>query len=82
MGPAVQTDRQSGWRTVARLGAVVAVVFYMATAHLTRGHEADFGKQWLAARLVATGEGKRLFRRRKVHVMIITRYIKNVHTQG
>jgi hypothetical protein len=47
--------------TLARLSAVALFVFYAASAHLTRGHEADFGKQWLAARLVATGHGTRLY---------------------
>ncbi len=44
-----------------RVAALAAVVFYVGTAHLTKGHEADFGKQWLAARLVATGHGRDLF---------------------
>jgi hypothetical protein len=48
-------------RSVLRAAALAAVAFYGTTAHLTRGHEADFGKQWLAARLVATGQGRALF---------------------
>src|SRR5262245_2053206 len=49
------------WRQAVRLIAIALVAFYASTAHLTRGHEADFGKQWLAARLVAIGQGKNLF---------------------
>ena len=48
-------------RLVIRAAALLAVAFYVLTAHLTKGHEADFGKQWLAARLVATGQGSSLF---------------------
>src|SRR5437870_7616179 len=55
-------DSPRGWTDrLVDLGAVAAVVFYAVTAHLTRGHEADFGKQWLAARLVAIGQGKNLY---------------------
>lgn len=46
---------------LTRFGAVVVFAYYMASAHLTRGHEADFGKQWLAARLIVTGRGHALF---------------------
>lgn len=50
------------WRTsLTHLAAVAAVTFYAVTAHHTRGHEADFGKQWLAARLVVTGQGRQLY---------------------
>jgi hypothetical protein len=48
-------------RTTVRLLVLAAIGFYAGTAHLSRGHEADFGKQWLAARLVATGHGRNLF---------------------
>ncbi len=54
-------NRTSAINLAVRFGALVAIGFYVGTAHLTRGHEADFGKQWLAARLVATGQGKCLF---------------------
>src|SRR5262245_275833 len=48
-------------RGAIRLAAILAIGFYVGTAHLTHGHEADFGKQWLAARMVASGQGKQLF---------------------
>lgn len=58
-----QIDRQGSAARgqLVRLAALAAIGFYVGTAHLTKGHEADFGKQWLAARLVATGQGKSLF---------------------
>ena len=55
------SDRSILIRVMIRIAALAAVGFYVGTAHLTRGHEADFGKQWLAARLVATGQGRQLF---------------------
>jgi Glycosyltransferase family 87 len=48
-------------RAAIRLAAILAIGFYAGTAHLTRGYEADFGKQWLAARLVISGHGRQLF---------------------
>jgi hypothetical protein len=56
----MNTPRAAG-RSLLRVAALAAIAFYAGTAHLTRGHEADFGKQWLAARLVATGQGRQLF---------------------
>src|SRR5262245_5496370 len=43
------------------LVAIGAAVFYIVSAPQTRGHAADFGKQWLAARMVASGQGRHLF---------------------
>jgi hypothetical protein len=48
-------------RRLVGVAAIAALVFYAATAHLTRGHEADFGKQWLAMRLVAMGQARSLY---------------------
>lgn len=46
----------------ALAAAVVALVaVYVAAAPQTRGHEADFGKQWIAARLVASGQCRNLY---------------------
>ena len=55
------TDRTALAGPFFRMVAIATIGFYVCTAHLTKGHEADFGKQWLAARLVATGNGGRLF---------------------
>ena len=46
------TTNVDATHTLIRLAALAAVAFYVGTAHLTKGHEADFGKQWLAARMV------------------------------
>ena len=48
------------WLLIAG-GAWAALCFYMMTAHLTDGHTKDFGVQWMAGRIVADGQGRRLY---------------------
>jgi hypothetical protein len=56
-----RSNDSNSLRVLIRAAALAAVAFYVLTARFTKGHEADFGKQWLAARLVATGQGAKLF---------------------
>jgi hypothetical protein len=54
--------RRQRWGKLAiTLVATGVWVSYAATARHTRGHEADFGKQWLAGRMVATGQAAALY---------------------
>jgi hypothetical protein len=69
-------------RVWLRLAAVLAIGFYAGTAHLTRGYEADFGKQWLAARLVVTGQGTQLFDQRTQRAELEAHFDQAVIARG
>lgn len=69
-------------RVLVRIAALAVAAFYVLSAHLTKGHEADFGKQWLAARLVATGQGRDLFNLKVQRAELERHYTSEVVDRG